>query len=137
MLQNGFGCDFICVSPKNICSDLDITFFSLSYACMGRLKAILSFLTTFVNKIADAQTHTFVYLFCHSPKLCHGVIIRLPDSASACTSISPSLQLWPLLFLKLLFYYNVQRSICFIRVETFIYLLEIKLPAIRKMLKCG
>lgn len=106
---------------------------------MGRLKDILSFHTTFLNKIADAQTHTFVYLFCHTPKLRHGVIIRLPDSAPAylCTSISPSLQLWPILVFKLLFYYNAQRSICFIRVETFIYLLEIKLPVVRNMLTCG
>lgn len=116
---------------------LILHFFPLSYAYMGRLKAILSFHTTFVNKIADAQTHTFVYLFCHSPKSRHGVIIRLPDSATACTSISPSLQFWPLLVFKLLFYYNVQRSICFIRVQTFIYILEIKLPVIRNMLKCG
>lgn len=124
MLYNGFECYFIYVSPGNVCSYYDITFFSLSYACIRRLKAILSFHTTFVNKLADAQTHTFVYLFCHSPKLRCGVI-RLPDSAPACTSISPSLQLWSLLFFKLLFYYNAQRSICFIRVETFIYLLEI------------
>lgn len=116
---------------------LILHFFSLSYACIRRLKAILSFHTTFVNKLADAQTHTFVYLFCHSPKLRHRVIIRIPDSAPACTSISPSLHLWSLLFFKLLFYYNAQRSICFISVETFIYLLEIKLPAIRNMLTCG
>lgn len=116
---------------------LRLHFFSLSYACIRSLKVILSFHTTFVNKLADTQTHTFVYLFCLSPKLRHGVIIRLPDSEPACTSISPSLQLWSLLVFKLLFYYNVQCSIGVVGVETFIYLLEIKLPAIRNMLTCG
>lgn len=112
--------DVILFVPGNVYSYFEITFFSSSYACIRRLKAILSFHTTFVNKLADAQTHTFVYLFYHSPKLHHGVIIRLLDSAPACASISPSLQLWSLLVFKLLFYYNAQCSIGFIRVETFI-----------------